>query len=458
MWFNNPILLNEPEKAAIKFVCTFFKNEGYKNTEISGFIEPYLKSYSNKQVQRIIKKSRPSTYKRAPFFFKNRQYKTYLLFIIIDVLYRNNIRKKVSEDKLKKVSELLVSNSEEYLLLDYYFKIISEKKHITTFTSQLWNAYIFLGILPDKNNLVLKKAVSKLGKNPNNDSVKKNINIINIRNREVSDLFFYTESKSLLIISVVWLIICLSSILSLYAFFTVLLIFFIILRISVPVDGQIKYKIKSQFRIPAYSEILKAELVAHFFFDRYQVSAGKIPNYIKQYTSGINRFDSERIVKEKKSLKEITELIIDSGFSKRPFIDLLFKIAAADNFFSDAEDAYINSVADYIHYDKEKIRSIRDHYIRIGVTEKKTYRRSYSSSSSYSSSMSSYYTSKAYKILGVDKNASADEIKSAYRTLVKKYHPDKYATQGIEAMEKAEEQFQIITDAYEIIKKLRGIV
>ena len=29
-----------------------------------------------------------------------------------------------------------------------------------------------------------------------------------------------------------------------------------------------------------------------------------------------------------------------------------------------------------------------------------------------------------YSVLGVDKKASADEIKSAYRRLAKKYHPD----------------------------------
>ena len=29
-----------------------------------------------------------------------------------------------------------------------------------------------------------------------------------------------------------------------------------------------------------------------------------------------------------------------------------------------------------------------------------------------------------YQILGVDKNASADDIKKAYRRLARKYHPD----------------------------------
>ena len=31
-----------------------------------------------------------------------------------------------------------------------------------------------------------------------------------------------------------------------------------------------------------------------------------------------------------------------------------------------------------------------------------------------------------YSILGVSKNATEDEIKAAYRELVRKYHPDNY--------------------------------
>lgn len=50
-----------------------------------------------------------------------------------------------------------------------------------------------------------------------------------------------------------------------------------------------------------------------------------------------------------------------------------------------------------------------------------------------------------YSILGVDKSASADEIKSAYRRLAKKYHPDLNKT------EEAAEKFKEINEAYEVL-------
>lgn len=52
-----------------------------------------------------------------------------------------------------------------------------------------------------------------------------------------------------------------------------------------------------------------------------------------------------------------------------------------------------------------------------------------------------------YKILGVDKSASQDEIKKAYRALAKKYHPDKNPGD-----QSAENKFKELQEAHEVLK------
>src|SRR3954469_24704015 len=51
-----------------------------------------------------------------------------------------------------------------------------------------------------------------------------------------------------------------------------------------------------------------------------------------------------------------------------------------------------------------------------------------------------------YSVLGVDRKASADEVKKAYRKLAREYHPDRNPDDP-----KAEERFKEIQSAYDIV-------
>ena len=59
-----------------------------------------------------------------------------------------------------------------------------------------------------------------------------------------------------------------------------------------------------------------------------------------------------------------------------------------------------------------------------------------------------------YKVLGVSRDASDDEIKKAYRELARKYHPDNYA--GNPLADLVEEKMKEINEAYEMIRRERN--
>jgi DnaJ like chaperone protein len=113
--------------------------------------------------------------------------------------------------------------------------------------------------------------------------------------------------------------------------------------------------------------------------------------------------------------------------SRLQLLHFLFGIAKSDHLVSEAEVEEIRKIAGYLYINVPDFESIKAMF--------------YSSVDS------------AYKILGIEKSASESEVKTAYRKMVKKYHPDKLEDLGAEHLKGAKEKFQQIQDSYEKIKK-----
>ena len=56
-----------------------------------------------------------------------------------------------------------------------------------------------------------------------------------------------------------------------------------------------------------------------------------------------------------------------------------------------------------------------------------------------------------YEVLGIKPGASEEEIKAAYKELVKKYHPDKYIDNPLADL--AEKKLQEVNEAYDMLMK-----
>lgn len=117
--------------------------------------------------------------------------------------------------------------------------------------------------------------------------------------------------------------------------------------------------------------------------------------------------------------------------SRLQLLHFLFGIAKSDEFVTEAEVNEIRKIAGYLNINQHDYESIKAMF--------------YDESDS------------AFKILEITKSATDDELKSAYRKMAKKYHPDKLQGLGPEHIKGAEEKFLQIQKAYEKIKKERGL-
>lgn len=141
------------------------------------------------------------------------------------------------------------------------------------------------------------------------------------------------------------------------------------------------------------------------------------------------------------------QIKINTDYSTRyHMVDFLFAIGGADGEFHQTELNMLRLVAQYLGISQSDYTSIYERHVGSG------YRGSHSGSQSYSHSGSN---KDPYKVLGIDKSASDDEVKKAYRKMAMKYHPDRVAGMSEELQRNAAEQMKEINEAYDHIKALR---
>ena len=120
------------------------------------------------------------------------------------------------------------------------------------------------------------------------------------------------------------------------------------------------------------------------------------------------------------------------NYSQRlQLFDYLTRLAVADGEFSKSEKDVLEAIASAIRLNSTDAASV----------------------------IAMFYkdTDSAYAVLEISPNATDEEVKSAYRRMAMKNHPDKVSTLGPEVQKAAEEKFRKIQEAYETIKKQRGM-
>ncbi len=139
------------------------------------------------------------------------------------------------------------------------------------------------------------------------------------------------------------------------------------------------------------------------------------------------------ILKQEIPIRDVTSQLnqrLDYSY-RLEMIHFLFGIAAADAGIADSERVLIRRIAKYMNITDSDLDSIQAMFISA--------------------------TDSDYKILEIEPSATDEEVKKAYRRMAMKYHPDKVGHLGEDFKKVAHEKFTKVKNAYENIKKQRGI-
>lgn len=117
--------------------------------------------------------------------------------------------------------------------------------------------------------------------------------------------------------------------------------------------------------------------------------------------------------------------------SRLQLVHFLFKLCMADGHVHPKEHEMVERIAMYLRINPRDVESLRAMFAQDPAAN--------------------------YKILEVEEDCTDEELKKAYRKMVKKYHPDKVQHLGDEMMKEAEEKFKKVQEAYDNICKQRGL-
>lgn len=106
---------------------------------------------------------------------------------------------------------------------------------------------------------------------------------------------------------------------------------------------------------------------------------------------------------------------------------------------------------------KTKSEDRKDNYYKKQEEHRNSKQGKTNNEDSHDSRQISSKEKNAYAILGVESNATDEEIKKAYRAMAIKCHPDNASNLGDEAIRQATESMKQINAAWETVKMARGI-
>jgi len=118
--------------------------------------------------------------------------------------------------------------------------------------------------------------------------------------------------------------------------------------------------------------------------------------------------------------------------SRLQLLHLLFNISLSDSKIHPKEIEIVERISEYMRVTSTDFLSIKNMFVP--------------------------ETDSLYKILEIESTASDEELKTAFRRMAKKYHPDKVSHLGDDFRKTAGEKFRKVNDAYEKIKKERSLI